>query len=209
MGLLVVGAGLPRTGTRSLKEALEILLNGRCYHMEEVFSNLDHVPVWRRALTGEPTDWNGLLEGYVAAVDWPASAFWRELSAANPQALVILSTRSRPRSWWRSADRTILPGARMTQPADLREWQCLFRELLDTRLSPDWSRESSADDAHDRHNEQVRAAAPPRFLEWQATQGWEPLCRALGVAVPDRPFPHFAGVHPRVDAERVGPTISH
>jgi hypothetical protein len=209
MGLLVVGAGLPRTGTRSLKEALEILLNGPCYHMQEVFSNLDHVPVWRRALAGDSTDWNHLLEGYVAAVDWPASAFWRELSAANPQALVILSTRARPRTWWRSADRTILPGARLTQPADLRGWQRLFRELLEARLIPDWSDESAADDAYDRHNERVRASAPPRFLEWQATQGWEPLCRALGVPVPDRPFPHFAGVHPRVDVERVGPMISH
>jgi len=204
MGLMVVGAGLPRTGTRSLKEALEILLNGSCYHMQDVFSNLDHVPVWRRALAGEPPDWSRFLEGYVATVDWPASAFWRELSAANPQALVILSRRAQPRTWWRSADRTILPGARVEQPEDLREWQRMFRELLGTRLTSQWPDEFAADDAYDRHNDEVRASAPARFLEWQATQGWEPLCRALGVAVPDRPFPHFAGVHPRVDATRVG-----
>jgi len=204
MGLLVIGAGLPRTGTRSLKEALEILLNGACYHMQDVFSNLDHVPVWRRALAGEPPDWGQFLGQYVATVDWPASAFWRELSIANPQALVILSTRAQPRTWWRSADRTILPGARVSQPDDLREWQHMFRELLDARLTPQWRDEAAADDAYDRHNDEVRASAPTRFLEWQATQGWEPLCQALGMAVPDRPFPHYAGVHPRVDATRVG-----
>jgi hypothetical protein len=204
MGLLVIGAGLPRTGTRSLKEALEILLNGACYHMQDVFSNLDHVPVWRRALAGEPPDWGQFLGQYVATVDWPASAFWRELSIANPQALVILSTRAQPRTWWRSADRTILPGARVSQPDDLREWQHMFRELLDARLTPQWRDEAAADDAYDRHNDEVRASAPTRFLEWQATQGWEPLCQTLGMAVPDRPFPHYAGVHPRVDATRVG-----
>jgi len=204
MGLLVIGAGLPRTGTRSLKEALQILLNGACYHMQDVFSNLDHVPVWRRALAGEPPDWGQFLGQYVATVDWPASAFWRELSIANPQALVILSTRAQPRTWWRSADRTILPGARVSQPDDLREWQHMFRELLDARLTPQWRDEAAADDAYDRHNDEVRASAPTRFLEWQATQGWEPLCQALGMAVPDRPFPHYAGVHPRVDATRVG-----
>jgi len=201
---MVIGAGLPRTGTRSLKEALQILLNGACYHMQDVFSNLDHVPVWRRALAGEPPDWGQFLGRYVATVDWPASAFWRELSIANPQALVVLSTRTQSRTWWRSADRTILPGARVTQPEDLRDWQRMFRELLDARLTPEWPDEVAADDAYDRHNDAVRASAPARFLEWQATQGWGPLCRALGVAVPDRPFPHFAGVHPRVDATRVG-----
>jgi len=172
--------------------------------MQDVFSNLDHVPVWRRALAGEPPDWGQFLGQYVATVDWPASAFWRELSIANPQALVILSTRAQPRTWWRSADRTILPGARVSQPDDLREWQHMFRELLDARLTPQWRDEAAADDAYDRHNDEVRASAPTRFLEWQATQGWEPLCQALGMAVPDRPFPHYAGVHPRVDATRVG-----
>src|SRR5262245_38107485 len=100
-GLRVVGAGLPRTGTRSLKAALEVLLGGRCYHMQDVFENLDHVPIWRRALAGEPPDWHTFLADYVAAVDWPSSAFWKELS--DPDALIVLSTRSEAGTWWQSA----------------------------------------------------------------------------------------------------------
>src|SRR4051794_7389264 len=139
MSLRVIGAGLPCTGTRSLKAALERLLGGPCYHMEDVFSNLAHVSTWRRALAGEPPDWNGFPAGYVATVDWPASAFWPDLLAAHPQALVILSVRDQPGTWWRSADRTILPGARREAPADLREWQTMFRDLLVRHLDPQWS----------------------------------------------------------------------
>lgn len=203
MSLSVIGAGLPRTATRSLKAALELLLGAPCYHMQDVFENLDHVPTWRRALAGEPPDWTDFPAGYAAAVDWPSSAFWPQLSAAHPGALIVLSTRAEPGTWWRSADRTILAGARREQPPDLSDWQKLFLELLRERLTPNWADERAANDAYDRHNEAVRRSAPPaRLLEWQASHGWGPLCRALGVAVPDQPFPHFAGVHPRVDATR-------
>jgi hypothetical protein len=204
VSLRVIGAGLPRTATRSLKAALEVLLGGRCYHMEDVFEHLHHVPFWRAALEGRPADWGNVLDGYVAAVDWPASAFWRELSTVHPDALVVLSTRGEPRSWWRSADRTILPGARVAQPPDLREWQRMFNDLLERRFTPHWSDEDAANDAYERHNERVRATVTTgRLLEWQAADGWVRLCRALGVAVPDEPFPHFRGVHPRVDTALV------
>src|SRR3954447_22822143 len=58
--LRVVGAGLGRTGTASLKQALERLLGAPCYHMAEVFTHLDHVPVWHAAIRGENVDWNAL-----------------------------------------------------------------------------------------------------------------------------------------------------
>jgi hypothetical protein len=199
VGLRVIGAGLPRTGTRSLKAALELLLGGTCYHMQDVVENLHHVPVWRRALTGDPPDWPTFLGGYRAAVDWPASAFWRPLAAANPDALIVLSLRPASRSWWQSANETILPGVRDEPPPDLREWQLLVRELLSGRLTPEWDGEAAANAAYARHNDEVRATAPAgRLLEWDVTQGWVPLCRALDLPVPEQPFPHFAGVHPRL-----------
>lgn len=202
MSLRVIGAGLPRTGTRSLKAALEVLLGQPCYHMEDVFENLDHVAVWRRALAGTAPDWTGFPPGYAAAVDWPSSTFWPELSGANPAALIVLSTRTRPGTWWRSADRTILPGIRRPPPPELADWHAMVRVLAD-RFTSDWEDEQAANDAYDRHNETVRRLAPAhRLLEWQAEQGWEPLCRALGVPVPDQPFPHFAGVHSLVDSGR-------
>ena len=190
MGLRVVGAGLPRTATRSLKVALELLLGGRCYHMHEVFEHLEDVPVWRAAVRGDEPDWRSFPPDCVAAVDWPASAFWRELTDANPGAVIILSTRADARTWWQSCDATILGVARNGVGPGLADWLAMFHELLAREIG-DWDDAAAAQDFYERYNAQVRAEAPPdRFLDWRPEQGWEPLCLALGVAVPDEPFPH-------------------
>ncbi len=94
MSLSIVGAGLGRTGTTSLQEALGIVLNGPVFHMGEVVANLDSVSTWHAAVDGAPTDWNTLLAGYRATLDWPAVTCFREIAAAHPEALVMLSTRS-------------------------------------------------------------------------------------------------------------------
>jgi hypothetical protein len=99
MALRVVGAGLGRTGTNSLKVALEELLGGPCYHMFELARRDHDTPGWRAAVRGEAVDWDALLGGYVAAVDWPACAFWSELWQANPEAIVLLSTRDSAQTW--------------------------------------------------------------------------------------------------------------
>jgi Sulfotransferase domain len=189
--LRVVGAGLPRTATRSLKDALELLLGGRCYHMVTVFENLDEVPTWQAATRGDAIDWGSFPPDCVAAVDWPASAFWRELAEANPDALILLSTRDSAAKWWESADQTILPVLRkpVEQPEN-EEWQRMVRGLAEREIGPDWDDAENAQAFYERHNDQVRREAPAdRLLEWRATDGWEPLCNALGVAVPDQPFP--------------------
>ena len=104
MTLRVVGAGLPRTGTASLTVALEQLLGGRVAHMSTIPGHPFNLgPGWDQALAGETPDWAQLFDGYTAAVDWPASMFWRELSDAYPAALVLLSVRDRAESWWQSA----------------------------------------------------------------------------------------------------------
>ncbi len=191
MTLRVVGAGLGRTGTLSLKHALERLLGGRCYHMLEVFQHPDDVARWRAALRGEP-DWPALLGDCVACVDWPAAAFWPELARAYPGALVLLSVRH-ARSWWESADATILPHIRRRPdggPPFVAEWHEMVRELMARRFDGDLDDAASAMAAFERHNERVRREVPPaRLLEWRAGDGWEPLCAALGVPVPDEPFP--------------------
>src|SRR5688572_21860928 len=106
MSLQVVGAGLGRTGTHSLKLALEHLLGGRCHHMIEVIQNPEQVPYWQSAAEGNMPDWNEVFKGYVASVDWPSSAFYKEISDAFPDAKVLLSTRD-AESWWNSANETI------------------------------------------------------------------------------------------------------
>ncbi|HVU04862.1 MAG TPA: sulfotransferase [Polyangiaceae bacterium] len=189
--LRVIGAGLGRTGTNSLKVALEMLLGGRCYHMLEVFEHPEHVKVWHdAAVSGETAGLAGLLDGYVATVDWPSTAFWAELAEGNPEALVLLSTRSVD-SWWKSFDETILAGRRRraADPADpfLRMTGALFSR----NFTPDFEDEESAKRAFLAHEDRVRKAAPAdRFLEWHPGDGWEPICRALSVPVPKEPFPH-------------------
>ena len=108
MGLQVVGAGVGRTGTHSLKLALERLLGGPCHHMVEVMAHLEQVPVFHDAALGKPVDWHAVFDGYEACVDWPGGAFWPEITEAFPDALVLLSVRESPEAWWKSADRTVL-----------------------------------------------------------------------------------------------------
>src|SRR4051794_37228781 len=120
MPLKVVGAGVGRTGTASLKLALEQLLGGRCHHMLEVVNDPDQLPRWTEAVEGRDVDWQELLAGYVAQVDWPGASFWREISAANPDALVLLSTRDAD-GWYRSASNTIFH-AFENPPPGFEQW---------------------------------------------------------------------------------------
>jgi hypothetical protein len=187
----VIGAGVGRTGTLSLKAALETLLGGPCYHMVEVFAHPEHVPAWHAAARGDPPDWHALLAGYRAAVDWPASAFWPELMRVFPDAKVLLSTRDR-RAWWESADATIFPHVRTPPPlpAAMAGWPAMVRDLMAARFTLELDDPEAAMAAFDRHNEAVRAGVPAeRRIEWRPGDGWEPLCHALGVPVPDAPFP--------------------
>ena len=101
----VVGAGLGRTGTHSLKLALEQLLGQPCYHMAEVFEHLDHIPTWHAAYRGEPVDWRNVLGDYAAIVDWPGAGVWQQLADAYPDAVILLSTRRDARTWLTSARR--------------------------------------------------------------------------------------------------------
>jgi hypothetical protein len=189
MTLRVVGAGLGRTGTLSLKMALEQLLEGRCYHMIETFENPEHGEVWAAAAAGELPDWNTFLSNYVATVDWPACTFWKELSDANPDALVLLSVRADADAWWNSANATIFGAMRNgIAKGDPEDWRSQF--IRDT-FTPGYLDEATAKTAYERHNAFVRANAPAgRFLEYRAGSGWDPLCDALGIPVPDAPFPH-------------------
>ena len=102
----VIGAGFGRTGTASLQSALGELGFGPCYHMYEVFANPGHADFWRAAWRGGPADWDGVLGGYEAAVDWPACTFYEELMERNPDAKVLLSVRD-PERWYESTRQTI------------------------------------------------------------------------------------------------------
>ena len=188
--LRVVGAGFGRTGTHSLKLALERLLGGRCYHMVDLLERREHdAPLWRDAGHGAPLEIVELLPGCRAIVDLPGCFFWRELAGAFPDAVILLSTRDSSETWWRSAGTTIFDGLGQGRPGPLvgEMFSVLFRRFF----TEQYLDREQAIAAYERHNADVRSAAPPsRLVEWQPADGWGPLCAALGLAVPDEPFPH-------------------
>ncbi len=186
--LQVVGAGVGRTGTHSLKLALEQLLGGTCHHMLEVFAHPEEVPVWTDAIDGKAIDWGDLMKDYTAQVDWPGASFWPELSAANPDALVIRSTRD-PDAWFTSCSNTIFAGIE-AMVDEGNEWMAAVMRLLRDRFSDKVGDRAAMTAAFERHNAAVRAGVPKeRLLEWTAGDGWEPICARLGLPVPEGPFP--------------------
>lgn len=188
MTLRLLGAGVGRTGTESLKVALEQLLGGPCYHMLEVLSHPESVGYWASAGRGETPDWDQVFEGYVAAVDWPVAAYWPELSAAFPDAPVLLSTRKTAQEWYRSASQTIFALDPSTMPGAGSPG---FVEGMFGRFTFELDNPEAAMAAYEAHNDEVRRSIDPkRLVEWQPGDGWTPLCRALGVAEPHEPFPH-------------------
>ncbi|MBV9044290.1 MAG: sulfotransferase family protein [Alphaproteobacteria bacterium] len=194
MPLKVVGAGFGRTGTRSLKEALEMLGFGPCHHMMEVFMNAEtQVPFWDRVATGQKFDWEEGLGKYQSACDWPSCTFYKELADYYPQSKVILSLRD-PKSWYKSVTSTILPA--MKKPVDGAAGPRLpgvFGPKLmgEGTFHNDFS-EANMIAVYERHNEEVKRTIPrDRLLVFEAKDGWEPLCKFLGVPVPDKPYPNM------------------
>jgi hypothetical protein len=188
MSLAVVGAGVGRTGTHSLKVALEQLLGGPCHHMIEILGDPAQIPGWIDAIEGRPVDWAKMLEGYRSIVDWPGGSFWRELLAANPDALVLLSVRD-PQDWYRSASNTIFLTFDNVPPEGV-EWSKALRKMMQDRFSDRFDDPAAMIEAYEKHNDTVRREVPSsQLLEWRPTDGWEPICARLGVAVPAEPFP--------------------
>jgi hypothetical protein len=147
-------------------------------------------PDWDLALAGGSPDWGRLCNGYVAAVDWPASMFWRELSDANPDALVLLSVRDSAETWWQSLNETVLAAARAALAPGWSDGRSLITLLERFSATDRWDDPALLMAAYERNNAEVRKAVPrERLLEWRAEEGWGPICRALGLPVPGVPFP--------------------
>lgn len=193
MTLHVIGAGFGRTGTRSLKLALERLGLEPCYHMDEVFARPEHIPLWHEAARGRPPDWGRLFGPYRSAVDWPVASFWRELADAFPRAKVVLTVRD-AQSWYESAYETIYPAIRrpMSQDPIIVEHQRMAQELiLENTFGGRLEDRRHAIEVYERHNEAVRASLPgDRLLVYRVREGWGPLCAFLGADIPWEEFPN-------------------
>jgi hypothetical protein len=191
----VLGAGFGRTGTLSLKHALEILGFAPCYHMVEIARHPNHALAWTGAMRGEPTDWRTVLHGYAAAVDWPATAFWRELISAYPNARVILTVRDSA-AWYASFRDTVvesMTGLAPPRDTPLRAIYDLTRELiLDSVFGGHAGDELRSRAIYDAHNRSViDSVEPERLLIFNFASGWAPLCSFLDRPVPQKPFPHL------------------
>lgn len=191
MALQIIGAGLGRTGTLTLKTALEQLGFAPCHHMVEVFANPAQVPFWLRAAKREAVDWEEVFRDYRASVDWPSAHFYAALAARYPDAKVIL-TRRDPHRWFESMSDTILKAmrARGDGPAP-DDHPMRFADIIiaERTFGRDFS-EANVIAAFERHNAEVQRIIPSdRLLVFEAAQGWDPLCDLLGVAAPDVPFP--------------------
>lgn len=197
MTIEVIGAGFGRTGTLSLKIALEALGLDKCYHMMEVMRNESHAAEWRKAARGEAVNWKALYTGYRATVDWPSASFWRELRAVYPEAKVILTLRD-SQQWYTSVMNTIWKfsspaagesrtqldeaGMERSMMGDEIIWQGVFGGRMQDR--------DHVIECYEEHNQEVIDTVPAdKLLVYRPGDGWEPLCGFLQKTVPDTDYP--------------------
>ncbi len=200
--LKVIGAGFPRTGTTSLKTALELLGFGPCCHMWELMKP-EHAwrwPMLSRAVDGKPVHWPTVYRGFRSAVDSPGCFFWRKLARAFPEAKVILTVRD-PYSWLLSQQRGSAVGYAQGDRNRLDPVMSATIGRMDAAIAREWgpslvrppgmSNDEFLRQQFVRHTEIVKSEiAPERLLVFDVAEGWTPLCRFLGVDAPRAPFPH-------------------
>jgi hypothetical protein len=201
----MIGVGFGRTGTMSLKAALERLGADPCFHMIDLIigENKERdLPYWVKIADGEPVDWHEVFEPWQATVDWPAASRWREIVDAFPDVPVLLNVRDFD-GFYKSCENTILAVKEAAQAGELSQdanreqpapelwgaiekliWQGDFQGRFKDK---EWVRGMY----YDRIETIKREVSSDRLVYWELGDGWEPLADALGVAAPDEPFPHL------------------
>ena len=204
----VIGAGLFRTGTLSLKEALEMVGFTKCYHFKEIVLNPAHIPIWLAVVRGKTRmDWEQLFAGYQATTDSPACHYYRELMEKYPAAKVILTVRD-PERWYQSVYDTVYSHNRpvlqrklyfaamgLFKPEfknRLAAWEISERLIWQGIFQSRFTDKAFAIELFNQHSAEVKRTVPSdRLLVYNLKEGWEPLCRFLEVPTPDQPFPHL------------------
>jgi hypothetical protein len=194
----VIGAGFGRTGTLSLKRALEELGVGPTYHMQEAMRRPSHVRHWLDYADSGEADWDGLFANFGSGVDYPVCCVWEELASHYPNAKVVLTVRD-PERWWESTHSTVFgfrtafaPWFQRAVPAARRFVEMVERLVWQGLFDGRFADRDHATEVFTRHIEYVRSTCPPeRLLVFDVAEGWGPLCEFLDVPEPDRPFPHL------------------
>jgi len=204
MSLKVIGTGLGRTGTYSLKLAIEQLGVGKCYHMVELFQQPERLKYFKKAEKGEEVNWNELFNGYKAAVDYPVARYYKQITEFYPEAKVIHTLRD-PEEWYESASATIFWAS---NPYSLRILKMAVhlpfssearrripvlmynRKLSELEFGKDLENKEKVIKRYNKHYEEVIKTIPDdRLLLFDPKSGWEPLCRFLKLPVPLIPYP--------------------
>ena len=204
MSLQVIGSGIGRTGTHSLKLALEILGFGKCYHMEELLREPERLVYFEQAEKGEAVDWDALFEGYTSAVDYPVARYYKQIITAYPNAKVIHTVRD-PESWYKSASETIFWASkpslgrilkmmiRMPFSSNIRKRMPVLKyngRMVDNIFGKDLKNKQEVIKRYNAINEETLNFLPKeRSLAYDVKSGWEPLCNFLNVPIPSTPFP--------------------
>jgi hypothetical protein len=198
MALKIIGAGFGRTGTLSLKVALEKLGYDKTHHMEEVLTNGGQVRLWHDIGAGKTPDWDHVFEGCQACVDFPASTYYKELFAHYPDAKVVLTVRDVDR-WYQSTFDTIYrfrsiyaKWARALIPAVRKRYELVESTVWDRVFDGRFEDKTYAKQVFLDYIEDVKNHIPKdRLLVFEVAEGWEPLCEFLGLPVPGDPFPRL------------------
>ena len=193
MALKVIGTGFGRTGTASLKDALDMIGFGPCYHMREVFENADHIPYWQAAVDGTLPDWEPIMGNYASSCDWPACSFYETLMQANPDAKVLHTVRD-PEKWYESALATIYPlSSRLQNDADpvrVAHFRFVNQLIWQGHFKGRFEDKSYAIEVFQQHTAAVKRIVPAeKLLVFDVKEGWGPLCAFLDVPVPSQSFP--------------------
>jgi hypothetical protein len=197
MSLKVIGAGFGRTGTTSMKEALELLGYDKCHHMKEVLPNSKQVELFDLVSRNLAVDWDDVFEGFEAAVDWPAAARYKEIMATYPDVKVILTARD-PEAWYASARETIYVLSHIVPPVitllipHLRKAVAMIHRLIwEGVFEGRFEDKQHAIDVYRKNVADVMANVPQdQLLVHAAKDGWQPLCEFLGKPIPAQPYPH-------------------
>jgi len=207
MALKIIGAGLPRTGTNSLKRSLEMLGISKCYHMKTLLTNPDQLHFWLELENTGSTDWDTLYNGFQGSVDFPCYPFYKEHLKRYPDAKVILTVRDFE-SWYKSVKSTIwtagpqnlgeklmMLGRMLTNPRVKRVIMCIKfvkRMLWEKQFQGRFEDTVYAEEVFNRHTEEVKAHVPAnQLLVYDVRDGWGPLCEFLEVTAPTEPLPHL------------------
>lgn len=189
MALKIIGAGLGRTGTASLKVALEQLGMGKCYHMTDVLQDPPRGKAWVEAAKGN-ADWDTIFDGYGGSVDYPGCTFWEELADYYPDAKIILTTRD-PVRWWESANETIMSQMLIDGIKGSPFGELMQRIVFDTVENRMGDKDFMVSYFEKRNAEIIEEVPPERLLVYQVREGWGPLCEFLGKPIPEVEFPRI------------------